>query len=85
MWIQNEDRNVLVNADKIQILFIEPYFNGYWKIMADEIMIGSYAEKETCEKVFEGISKALREGRGFYTIREGFWGKKIEPALVSKD
>jgi hypothetical protein len=64
---------------------MEPYFNEYWKIMADEIMLGSYAKKETCEKAFEGISKALEEGKGLYTIREGFWGKRIESALVSED
>lgn len=82
MWIKNED--IIVNTDKVQILCIESYSNGVYEIMADCIRIGSYAEKETCWKVFEGISKAMKEGRGFYDVRE-ILGKRIEPALVSED
>lgn len=68
MWIKDED--ILINTDKVQILYMELYSNGFWKIIADGITIGSYSDEETCKKVFDGISKALEEKRGLYDMGE---------------
>lgn len=81
MWIKNE--GILVNTDEVQILYMS-YSNGVWKILADSSILERYAEKETCKEVFEGITKALRDGRGFYDMKEVF-RKRIAPVLVSED
>lgn len=56
---------------------MESYYNGTWKIMVGDFRIGTYIDEETCRKVFEGISKALRDGRGFYDMKEVF-EKQVE-------
>lgn len=84
MWIKNEDGDILVNTDKVRILHMESCYNECWKIMVGDFKIGTYTDEETCRKVFEGITKALRDRRGFYDMKEVF-KKKIEPALVSED
>lgn len=76
MWIKNEDEDILINTDKVRILHMESYYET-WKIMVGDFKIGTYTDEETCRKVFEGISKALRDGRGFYDMKEVF-EKKVE-------
>lgn len=78
MWIKNEDGDILINTDKVRILYMELYYsNGVWKIRAGDMTIGTYTDEETCRKAFEGISKALRDGRGFYDMKEAF-EEKVE-------
>jgi hypothetical protein len=79
MWIKREDGDVLINTDKVQILYMELYSNEIWKIKADGITIGLYPDEETCKKVFEGIMGALREEKGFYDM-----GKTLEKKIEAE-
>lgn len=70
MWIRNQDRDELVNLDRVKNIFIEKLVkltNPKWSLIADEITLGTYTSEDNADKVLNYIFYCICSGnKGIY-------------------
>lgn len=62
MWIRNQDRDELVNSDRIKNIFIEKLVkltNPKWSLIADEITLGTYTSEDNAIDALAYIQECI--------------------------
>lgn len=65
MWIRNQDRDELVNSDRVKNIFIEKLVkltNPKWSLIADEITLGTYTSEDNADKALNYIFYCICSG-----------------------
>ena len=66
MWIVNQDRDELINSDRVKNIFINKLIkltNPKYEIKADETTLGVYTSEENANKVLNYILYCLCSGK----------------------
>lgn len=62
MWIRNQDRDELVNSDRVKNIFIEKLVkltNPKWSLIADEITLGTYTSEGNAIEALNYIQECI--------------------------
>lgn len=66
MWIRNQDRDELVNSDRVKNIFIEKLVkltNPKWSLIADEITLGTYTSEGNAIEALNYIQECICLGK----------------------
>lgn len=66
MWIRTQDREELVNADRVKNIFINKLIkltNPRWEIKADELTLGVYTSEDNAIDVLAYIQECIYLGK----------------------
>ena len=66
MWIRNQDRDELVNLNRIKNIFIEKLVkltNPKWSLIADEITLGTYTSEDNAIDALAYIQECVYLGK----------------------
>ena len=70
MWIRNQDRDELVNSDRVKNIFIEKLVKltkPKWSLIADEITLGTYTSEDNAIETLNYIQECIcSEKKGMY-------------------